>query len=125
MVKVVDASFLLSFLVPDESADKGEYEDLILGKVGLIAPGLLRFEVGNALLLASRRKRLTAVNARKIIRLFDNLPIGYKEVNLPEVFLLADKFNLTIYDASYVWLARKLKADLLTHDKEMREAAMD
>lgn len=119
MVRVVDASYILSFLIPDEFTDRLEYEKLFSGNSELVAPDLLRFEVTNALLLAIKRKRLSRESALEVVDLFDSSPIGYWKVNIQGVFLLAEKLGLTAYDASYVWLARELKIKLLTKDKQI------
>lgn len=121
MVRVVDASYMLSFLIPDEGTDKGAYKKLFSGEFRLMAPELLKFEVANALLLACRRRRMSVRKSAKLVELFADSPIEYKQVDLSRVFSLADESGLTVYDASYVWLARKVKVELLTHDKKMRE----
>ncbi len=36
---------------------------------------------------------------------------------------LADETGLTTYDASYLWLARRLKGELITLDGKMQRAA--
>lgn len=40
-----------------------------------------------------------------------------------EVFNLASKENLSIYDAAYMYLAIKINSYLITDDKELREKA--
>ena len=37
--------------------------------------------------------------------------------------LLADRENLTVYDASYLWLSRKLGLELVTLDSDLNAAA--
>jgi predicted nucleic acid-binding protein len=37
--------------------------------------------------------------------------------------LLAEHFGLTTYDASYLWLARELDAELVTLDRQLAHAA--
>lgn len=125
MVRVVDASYVLSFLIPDEFTDKGAYKKLFSGEFGLVAPELLKFEVANALLLASRRRRMSVRKSAKLVELFVDSPIEYKQVDLSRVFSLAGELGLTVYDASYVWLARKLGVKLLTRDKKMLAAISD
>jgi len=45
------------------------------------------------------------------------------DVDHDEVIRLARANNLTAYDASYLWLAQRLKAELVTLDNKMKEAA--
>jgi len=121
---VIDASYILSLLMPDEANDQSIYKKMSSGEMSLAAPVLFGFEVCNAILLASRRKRFSCLKASSLIKRFLSLPIVYREIDLMESYLLADKLDLTVYDASYVWLARKLKVELLTGDKKMREAVL-
>ncbi len=125
MKRVVDASYLMSYLIPDERVDEVGYKKLHSGKMDLTAPELLKFEVGNVLLLALKRKRLTMSMAEEVLRSFAELPIVFEKINESGVFLLAQKYNLTFYDASYVWLAKKLNVNLLTRDRKMLAIVSD
>ena len=116
---VIDASYLLSVMMPDEAIDRSVYKRISSGEMCLIAPVLFGLEVSNAILLASRRKRISRQKASSLVKHFLSLPIVYKEVNLMESYVLANKLDLTVYDASYVWLAKKMKVNLLTSDKKM------
>ncbi len=51
------------------------------------------------------------------------LVIEIVEVDHFGVVNLADETGLTTYDASYLWLARRLKGDLITRDSKMQRAA--
>ena len=44
-------------------------------------------------------------------------------VEFIEVFKLAEKKNLTIYDAGYLWLAKSRKVKLQTLDKQLQKTA--
>ena len=75
---VVDASFALAFLLPDERTEemkqnffasqiKNIFQQFINGEISLIAPYLLTFEVLNSLKLAVIRKRISARTALNFI----------------------------------------------------------
>jgi predicted nucleic acid-binding protein len=49
--------------------------------------------------------------------------IQWMDVNLTDVVLIAKATGLTPYDASYLWLAASLGADLLTLDKRLIAAS--
>jgi len=51
------------------------------------------------------------------------LAIEVVEVNHLEVIELARETGLTSYDASYLWLALHLKAELITLDKKLLKVA--
>jgi predicted nucleic acid-binding protein len=44
-------------------------------------------------------------------------------IDPPEVVALAEATGLTAYDACYLWLARTLRADLITLDRRLAAAA--
>lgn len=119
---VIDASFLMSIFLDDEKVISG-YEDietkLLNGKFELFAPPILMFELNNVLLVAVKRKRLKIRGALSILREIELLGIQVVNVDQTLMFRLAQRIGLTAYDASYVWLARKMGVELLTHDKKM------
>jgi predicted nucleic acid-binding protein len=49
--------------------------------------------------------------------------IETRDVDQVEVLGLAEQFRLTAYDASYLWLARTLDAELVTLDRQLERAA--
>ena len=51
--------------------------------------------------------------------LFPSLAIQQAEVNHSQVIELARVNKLTTYDASYLWMASKLQAELVTLDKKL------
>ncbi len=119
-VKVIDASAFAAILFSEpEARDVAER----LGGSRLVAPALLPFEVASVCLKKIRRhpemrqQMLDAYERREAV--------GVEEVKvtLAEVVMLAEQTNLTCYDAAYLWLATRLKADLVTLDKRLGDAA--
>jgi predicted nucleic acid-binding protein len=51
------------------------------------------------------------------------LSIDTHEVDPVATLTLAEQFNLTAYDASYLWLARQLNIELVTLDQRLARAA--
>ena len=45
------------------------------------------------------------------------------EVATSEALLLAEREDLTVYDASYLWLSRELSLELITLDTDLIAAA--
>ncbi|MBU3935416.1 type II toxin-antitoxin system VapC family toxin [Patescibacteria group bacterium] len=119
---VVDASVILARLLPDEKrVIKIErlYEDFLKKEVDFVAPNLLSYEVANALRSAVRQKRITENLAEEMLSLFLVLPIEFEEVNYAQVLSLALKRDLSVYDASYLWLAKKKKIGVVSLDKRL------
>lgn len=119
---VVDASFILKFLLPDEIDGEVEnvFDRLLDGKIKLISPVLLSFEVHNALGSAVKQKRIERNLAYALSEKFQQLRIQYKEGNLKDALDITLEKNLSFYDASYVALARMENLPLLTLDKTLK-----
>jgi len=119
-VKVVDASAIAAALF-GEPGGQGVLEQL--GSSSLRAPELLPFEVANVCL---KKARLDWVQADAIIDAFSLLAamaIDFVPVKHGEVLDLARASGLTAYDASYLWLAQQLNAELVTLDRRLAAAA--
>lgn len=119
---VIDASFLLSFLVPSEKDSFVEeiFELYKLGKVDFVSTYLLPFEVLNGLRSNVLKSKIKKDKIRKLARSFLALDIEFLEVNKEKTLNLAIKEDLSVYDAGYLWLARELKIPLLTLDKDIK-----
>lgn len=119
-VKVVDASALAALLFgePDAVAIAESLNDATL-----VAPSLLPFEIASVCLKKLRRHPDQHDALLSAHRLFGQLEISQTAVDLNEVVLLAEKIGLTSYDASYLWLAQHLQAELVTLDQRLARAA--
>ena len=120
----VDASFILAYLLPDEvfSADT-LIKRFKAGQTAFISTQLLPFEVLNSLKCALKQKRIIAFQVGVLSRRFLEMEIELLPVEFIEVFKLAEKKNLTIYDAGYLWLAKSRKVKLQTLDKQLKKIA--
>src|SRR5450755_1865026 len=108
MKHVVDASFIISFFLPDESGFKPQKAEVILREENT-APAILQLEVSNAILMARRRNRITGVEFKQLSEAFDVLRIILQGTlareQRREVLQLAERHNLTVYDAAYLELS--------------------
>jgi predicted nucleic acid-binding protein len=121
-VKVVDASAAAALLFAEPEADAIVER---LDGARLVAPALLAFELANVCLSKMRRypDQRSALLAAFALRL--RLAVVEIAVDHAEVVDLAAGTGLTAYDASYLWLARKLGAELVTLDRRLAQAAAD
>ncbi|MBU2052084.1 type II toxin-antitoxin system VapC family toxin [Patescibacteria group bacterium] len=119
---VVDASFILAYLLPDEifPADK-IIKQFKAGELEFISTFLLPFEVLNSLKSAYRQKRVSRIQTRILLKRFFDLEIVLLPVEFEAVFKLAEKKNLTLYDAGYLWLAKNKRVKLQTLDKYLKK----
>jgi predicted nucleic acid-binding protein len=118
-VKVVDASALgaLMFGEPDGPAVAER-----LRGAGLIAPALLPFEVANVCVKKIRRHPDQRDALMAAFRMLEGMEVGVVEVDQGEALVLAERSGLSAYDASYLWLARRMSAELVTLDKRLAGA---
>lgn len=119
---VVDASFVLGFLLPDERKDLVDdvFIDYKEGKITLVSSPLLEFEVGNGLRSAYLSKRLTAEDVKENIAFYQGLNIKKIGVDLIKTAEISLKYNFSYYDAGYVYVAKKEKAKLLSLDRKLQ-----
>jgi predicted nucleic acid-binding protein len=124
---VLDASLTLQWFLEDE-LDR-QYSLAVLDSLSVkraVVPVLWFYEVGNGLLVASRRKRIGADKIEVFLFRLKALPIEAASQSSSELFelpALAQKYNLTNYDASYLALAMRLNLPLATADLDLRRAA--
>lgn len=117
---VVDASALSALLFNEPEAPAVTRR---LGDATLLAPGLLPYEIANVCAMKIRRDRKRRDLLLEAFALFESLDIEIVDVDHCAAVVLADETGLTAYDASYLWLARKLGADLVTLDRELAAAS--
>lgn len=120
---IIDSSFMLAHLLPDEDSEKvQEFFDRLKKKpIRLIAPNIFPFEVFNGIQTAIIRKRVEYKLAKNLGEKFLKISVTLKEIDLLEVSTIAYKYTLTIYDASYFYLYRKLNLPFLTLDDKLKK----
>jgi predicted nucleic acid-binding protein len=115
-VKVVDASALAALVFGEPEAEGIAQR---LEGARLVAPALLEFELANVCLSKMRREPAKRDSLRAAFRLADRLTIDTVAVDHASALDLAEATGLTAYDASYLWLARELGAELVTLDRKL------
>jgi predicted nucleic acid-binding protein len=118
-IKVVDASALAALLFAEpHAADVAER--LTGGR--LVAPSLLNYELANVCLTKITRQPAQRDALRAAFALAERLKVETLAVDHAAVLDLAEATGLTAYDASYLWLARSLGAELVTLDRKLAAA---
>ena len=95
-------------------------------ETAVIVPGLWRWELYNALLVAERRGRVSSEDIGRMLEEMQALRFEFDSTpNLDAAteLTLARKFSLTAYDAAYLELAIRKSARLMTRDSELANAA--
>jgi predicted nucleic acid-binding protein len=124
---VIDSSIALTWCFEDEASAE---TDRLFERVrddGAIVRGLWHLELGNVLLQAERRGRISRADIAIRLALIADLPISVdQETTLRawrEILLLAQAENLTAYDAAYLELAARGGLPLMTKDQALAAAA--
>jgi predicted nucleic acid-binding protein len=120
---VPDASALSAVIFGEPDADRVETQ---LEGAELFAPTLLQFELANVAWKKARRNPASGVAILAALRAaMDDGGITWVDVNLTDAVLVAQTTGLTAYDASYLWLAGSLGADLVTLDSKVQAACTE
>jgi predicted nucleic acid-binding protein len=124
---VLDASLALQWFLEDEADRKYSLAVLAsLSEKRALVPILWYYEVGNGLLMAHRRKRITLDQIDGFLTRLKALPIEAAQETSSEILelpTLAQAHGLTNYDAAYLGLAVRLHLPLATTDVDLRRAA--
>ena len=121
---VADASALAAVTFQEPGLDDVK---LRLRGAEVFAPRILQFEMANVAWKRIRRQPNDALVTLSLLQaaLGEGSGIQWMDVNMTDVVLIAKATGLTAYDASYLWLAGSLGADLVTLDKQLAETAAD
>jgi predicted nucleic acid-binding protein len=125
MAFVVDCSVSLAWFLEDE---RNAFTDSILRSTMTAdhwVPAVWPLEFANGLLMAQRRKRINRAARLDALRrvLLPGLHVDTAPVDMEAVSELAERRDLTTYDAAYVELAARLGLDLVTLDRALAKAA--
>jgi predicted nucleic acid-binding protein len=118
---VVDASVSAAWFLPDEATPATEAALQATATHDIWVPALWLLEVGNLLLSAQRRKRITADKRRELAAAAAALRIKVDREPLTITTLdeLAARFGLSAYDAAYLELAIRRGLPLATQDEAL------
>ena len=124
---VLDTSVTMAWLFEDETTRTTEAILDRLNEEDALVPTLWTYEVGNVLLMAERRNRITEAQGRRFTQLLESLPIHISDSHLKSLWnnavVVAREHDLSVYDGTYLDLAMREGIPLATHDKALRKAA--
>ena len=124
---VIDNSVVMTWCFKDEI---NQSADTILDRLEVstaVVPSIWPLEVGNVLLVAERKKRLSKADSTRFIVLLTGLPIIIEqeppERMMKDILALAREHQLSTYDASYLDLAMRKGLPIATLDNKLKAAA--
>lgn len=124
---VLDCSVAMAWVFRDEATDATDRLRDMLGENRALVPALWPTETANALLAATRRKRIEREEWPRLRMQLNALPIDVDAVSTARtwgpVLDLAAVHGLTVYDATYLELVMRSGLPLATLDRALRIAA--
>ena len=127
MAFVLDCSVTMAWVFPDEATEATNQLRDSLVESRAFVPSLWPVEVGNVLLVATRRNRIRVDDWPEIRASLEALPIEIDPVTTSRAWgaslELARTHQLSVYDAMYLELAMRLQLPLATLDRALRGAA--
>jgi len=126
MSLVLDSSITLAWVYSDETTEPVRQVFNMLSHSGAWVPGLWRLEVANVLEMGVRRKRHDAKFRDATLADLAQLPIQI-DIETDKhawsaTLRLAERHQLTLYDAAYLELALRRSLPLATLDEDVRHA---
>lgn len=123
MTFVIDASTAAAWALREEHPRAAVAGELIATETALV-PALWWFELRNALIVNERRGRITEAGTGGFLQQIAGLAIIADHApDEAAVMALARRHRLTVYDASYLELARREGVPLATLDATLASAA--
>ena len=117
---VVDCSVIAAVLF-----DEAERDDALqqLSQRQLWAPRLLDHEIVNVA-VRKQRQGLPASVVQRALADYRQHGVELVETHLEQQFAIAMRYELSAYDAAYLWLAAELRAPLATFDRKLNKASL-
>jgi predicted nucleic acid-binding protein len=124
---VLDCSAACALCFEDEANAQSERVLELLDQGQALVPALFFWEVANVLLMAQRRGRLSQAERVEALQLFEAQDFAVDPADPAviwhDVIHLAERCQLTSYDAAYLELAMRSGLPLASHDRALRAAA--
>jgi len=116
----IDTSALISVLTEEESKPQiiSATRDAVL-----IAPASVPWEVGNAISLMFKKSRIDLNTGKKLIEIFNQIPIRFLETNYNQVLEISNEYKIYAYDAYFLSICIDQSIPLLSLDKKLKEVA--
>jgi predicted nucleic acid-binding protein len=119
---LIDASAIMAVLIQEP-----ESENIInlTEDTELLAPEMIKYEIGNALSKLLKRKILKEAEVIETYKKYETIPLHLLGVNMEKALRIASKYQIYAYDAYYLETAYRLKIPLLTLDRNMQRIGAD
>jgi predicted nucleic acid-binding protein len=125
---VIDSSVGFAWIHPSQATDATNrlLDDVEAGAT-ITVPVLWFSEIANSLLVLQRRKKLTGTERKIALETLLKLTFAVDEEAVKTAFgktsELAEQYNLSVYDATYLELAIRRRLPLASRDDALNDAA--
>jgi len=117
---VLDTSILIQTLVREKYTDTAL--KLLSTLKAIYVPSLILYEIGNALVILTRKNLIIKEDAIRKFKSVSSIPtLNIKEITLSKAIDIAIELQITLYDATYLTLALEEDAPLITADRDLYE----
>ena len=126
MALVLDASAFAPLFLDDERNDILPNLEKVIAEGEIVVPAHWHVEIANSLRAALRHNRIDEHGRLAAIETIESLDTNIDAtaaVLFSGVWPLAERHDLTIYDAAYLELAMRKGAALATHDRALIRAS--
>ncbi|HEX6038747.1 type II toxin-antitoxin system VapC family toxin [Longimicrobium sp.] len=117
---IVDTSAILAILLEEPSKPRLLE---ITRDADIAAPASIDWEIGNAIALLFKRKRLTLEQALLVLEAYEQVPIRRLGVRLQKAVSIAHQLDIYAYDAYMLAAAVDQRLPLLTLDQRLARVA--
>lgn len=121
---VLDASVILKWVFADENGgERARYykERHISEEEIIVVPKLLFYEIANVLATNTRLRLEDITEAFSLIWNFDFEVYDFGSEEFLSGITLSKRYKISLYDAAYIELAKKLNCEFVTADRRLYE----
>lgn len=126
---VVDCSFIMSSVLPDEKQPVVEkiFKDIFTGKDKILVPAIFYLECNNVLISSLKKKLINIDDYEEYLQILTAFPFNIDKFcstseSLRIIGKLANKYALTSYDAAYLELSIRYEAKIATLDNYLAKS---
>lgn len=118
---ILDSSVIFKWFYEEEESDKALqiYRDIKEEKILLSLPRLFYYEIGNIFLNHQPYSDEKIARSCEILEILPATFYDFDYFDWQQIIEKSHQYNLSFYDYTYVFLARKLNTNLITADKKL------
>lgn len=123
---VLDASVILKWIFQDEDGEehaRAYRESHVTGDEIIAVPELFFYEIANVLATKTTLSTKDVLEAFSLLWNFDFEVYSFGRDEFFHGITLSRRYGMSLYDAAYIELARKLKCYFVTADRKLYEKA--